>query len=268
MKIARFITAFIVVLSLALLPACAYMSTNVSRPTSRPNLVATVDASLSTDAEEKEYLDAHKGHPRVNPLVAECSGVELASPIAPADITGVLFHQASYGYALSMSTEMPAANIEVISRDNPARVNREQYEGKWLDAEAMHIWRTTDATDMDTSIDVGAAAGTVLRSPVSGEVVLVKDYLLYNEVPDVEIHIQPDGRPDLDVVLIHTENPLVKQGDRVEAGVTEISHVRDIATPLVDVQLYFYTAGEDPGNHTHVQVNDTNYPGYREKRLQ
>ena len=231
-------------------------------------LDATTDADLSTASEELAYREAHKGHPKVYPYVATCSGITLACPIAPADLTGILFHQASYGYALPLETQLPAANIEAIGRDNPAFVDNEQFEGTWLNAEAMHIWRTTDATDMDTSIDIGAPAGTTLRSPVTGDVVLVKDYLLYNEVPDVEIHIQPEGRPDLDVVLIHTEAPLVKAGDHVEAGITEISHVRDIATPLVDVQLYFYTAGDDPGNHTHVQVNDANYPNYRETKLQ
>ena len=240
----------------------------MSREGAKPALNATTDADLSTEGEEKEYREAHKGHPKVYPLVAQCSGISLASPIAPADLTGILFHQASYEYALPLTTELPAADIEAIGRDNPARVNNEQLEGEWVDAEAMHIWRTSDATEMDTSIDIGAPAGTTLRAPVTGEVVLVKDYLLYDEVPDVEIHIQPDGRPDLDVVLIHTEGPLVKIGDHVEAGITDISHVRDIATPLVDVQLYFYTAGDDPGNHTHVQVNNANYPNYRETRLQ
>lgn len=249
-----------------LLGGCSALDTSVSRDPG-PRLTATSDADMPTASEELAYREAHKGHPKVNPLMAQCDGIDLRSPIAPADLTGVLFHQASTGYALRLSTELPDADIEAVSRDNPARVNNDQLEGEWLDAEALHIWRTTDETDMDTSIDVGAPAGTVLRAPVSGEVVLVKDYLLYNEVPDVEIHIRPDGRDDLDVVLIHTEGPLVAAGDRVEAGITELSHVRDIATPLVDVQLYFYTAGDDPGNHVHVQVNDANYPNYRETRL-
>ena len=96
----------------------------------------------------------------------------------------------------------------------------------------------------------------------------MKDYLLYEELPDVEIHIQPDGRSDLDVVLIHNDGVTAKAGDRVEAGVTPVSHVRDIASFLTDVQLGFYTAADDPGNHSHIQVNDANHEGYREKRLE
>lgn len=228
---------------------------------------ATADADLSTAEEEAAYFEAHKGRPNVHPLIAQCSGIDLRSPIAPADLTGVLFHQASLRYALVMTTALPAADTEAVEAGQLARVNSEQIEGEWLDAEAMHLWRMADTTDMDTSIDVGAAAGTVLRSPVTGTVVLVKDYLLYDEVPDIEIHIQPEGRPDLDVVLIHTYDPLVKAGDKVEAGLTELSHVRDIAKDLDDVQLAFYTREGDPGNHTHVQVNDANYENYRATKL-
>ncbi len=244
-----------------------YPSTESGRASDAP-LAAETDASFSTEGEEAIYREAHKGHPSVNPLVAQCEGVDLHSPVDPADITGVLFHQASYEYGLAMTTQLPDANLEAVSTDNPAYVNREQLEGDWLDAQALHLWRTSDATAMDTSLDLGAAAGTVVCSPVTGTVVLVKDYKLYEELPDVEIHIQPDGRPDLDVVLIHNDGVTVQAGEQVQAGVTEIAHVRDIASYLTDVQLSFYTAGDDPGNHTHVQVNDANYKDYREKRLE
>ncbi len=226
-----------------------------------------VDTALSPEEEELVYNATHKGYPKIYPLIAQCSGIDLRSPIAPGDLTGVLFHQASYKYGLVMSTELPEANMDEVDATQNPRVNRQQFEGEWLDADAMHLWRMADTTEMDTSIDVGAAAGTTLRSPVTGTVVLVKDYMLYDETPDIEIHIQPDGRPDLDVVLIHTYDPLVKAGDKVQAGVTEISHVRDIAKDLDDVQLAFYTPESDPGNHTHVQVNDANFEGYRSTKL-
>ena len=150
------------------------------------------------------------------------------------------------------------------------RINRNQENAgdQWADVEALHLYRTADDTELDTSIDVGGAAGTTVVSPVDGTVVLVKDYLLYDELPDIEIHIQPDGHPDLDVVLIHTTDPVVKAGDHVEAGITPISHVRNIDDYLTDVQLGFFTPEGVGGNHTHVQVNDATYPGYRERKLE
>ena len=267
----RIVAAIFVILVAAGLGVVAFLMLNkpadVGAPKEDERIIATTDANLSTKEEEAAYYEAHKGRPKVNPLVAQYSEVDLRSPIAPADLTGVLFHQASLKYGLVMTTELPDADMERIAATRSPRVNRDQLEGEWLDAEAMHLWRAADTTDMDTSIDVGALPGTIVRSPVTGTVVLLKDYKLYGEVDDIEIHIQPDGHPDLDVVLIHTTDPLVKAGDRVQAGVTEISHVRDIAKDLTDVQLAFYTPDGDAGNHTHVQVNDANFEGYRANKL-
>ena len=269
--VGRIVVAIIVILVAVGLGVVAFLMLNkpadVGAPKEDERIIATTDANLSTKEEEAAYYEAHKGRPKVNPLVAQYSDVDLRSPIAPADLTGVLFHQASLKYGLVMTTELPDADMERIAATRSPRVNRDQLEGEWLDAEAMHLWRAADTTDMDTSIDVGALPGTIVRSPVTGTVVLLKDYKLYGQVDDIEIHIQPDGHPDLDVVLIHTTDPLVKAGDRVQAGVTEISHVRDIAKDLTDVQLAFYTPDGDAGNHTHVQVNDANYEGYRANKL-
>ena len=71
----------------------------------------------------------------------------------------------------------------------------------------------------------------------------------------------------LDVVLLHQTDPEVKAGDKVEGGTTPISRIRDIAKDLTDVQLGFFTAPDDPGNHSHVQVNNADTPGYRDTSL-
>ena len=225
-----------------------------------PAKADSVSGDLSADVSREHLRDA-------TPLIAQCNGIEIRSPLRPQDLSGVLFHQASYAYALVMTTELPEADSGTISPENPVRVNKSQQEGAWLDADALHLWRNTDSTEMDTSIDVGATAGTQVVSPVTGTVVLLKDYMLYDEVPDIEIHIQPEGRPDLDAVILHTQDPLVKPGDHVDAGITPLSHIRDIAAQLYDVHLAPYTAEDDPGNHVHIQINDANYEAYREEKL-
>ncbi len=229
---------------------------------SRPTTVAT-DAPLASDkelaedakAEQEEQEQEELMHQRR--LIAQCQGVDIYSPIAQDEITGVLFHQASYKWGQVMSTDLPEADISKIYEDGEyLRVNNEQTEGEWVDADAAHLYREQDSTPMDTSIDCGAKAGTAVYAPVTGEVIAVQDYMLYDEIPDVQIHIRPDANRDLDVVLLHQYDPLVKVGDHVEAGQTQISSVRDIAKDLTDVQLAFYTEPDDPGNHSHVQVND------------
>lgn len=197
--------------------------------------------------------------------VAQYDGVDVYSPVPAASVTGVLFHQASYDWALPMTTELPKADAAAALEAHAVRVNNAQTDGTWLDADALHVWRTTASTDMDTSIDIGAPAGTLEYAPVTGTVVLIAEYQLYNTCTDYEIHIQPDNRPDLDLVVIHDTDPQVAAGDHVTAGVTPIASVRDIASQITGIQLAEYT-GTD-GNHAHIQMNNADYPGYREKKL-
>ena len=230
-------------------------------------LEAANDAQLSK--EQRKTIEHDALEAKRTPIVAQCAGIDMHSPIAMADLTGILFHQASNEYALIISTDLPEADYDTVEENRTMRINHDQVgeEGAWADTEALHLWRDSDDTEMDTSIDIGAYAGTTVYSPVDGTVVLIRDYRLYDDLDDIEIHIQPKGRPDLDVVLIHTYDPLVKAGDTLQAGLTPISHVRDIEKDLTDVQLGFFTPEGVGGNHTHVQVNDTNFEDYRTRRL-
>ena len=216
---------------------------------------------------EQAQADRERLERTRTPRIARIGSVDLRSPILPANLTGVLFHQASYNYALVLETKLPEADYEKAANAHKIRVNTKQTEGEWLDADALHVWRVGDVTPMDTSIDVGALPGSIVRSPVTGTVVLVKNYKLYDQIDDIEIHIQPDGHPELDCVLLHTKDPLIAAGDTVEAGITEISHVRDIEKDLYDVQLTYFTPEGVGGNHTHVQVNDATDKNYRKEKL-
>jgi len=109
-----------------------------------------------------------------------------------------------------------------------------------------------------TAADIGGAPGTDVFAPVTGTVVQVRPYLLYEKYDDIEIHIRPDGADDLDVVLIHVTDASVEAGDRVTGGVTRIAAVRQMSG-LIDLQLAGYTG--DGGDHTHMQVNKMVEPG-------
>ena len=81
---------------------------------------------------------------------------------------------------------------------------------------------------------------------------LVKPYRLYGRIDDFEIHIKPDAMPAADMVIIHVQDLVAREGDRVIGGVTPIAHVR-LLHDDVNHQLAEYTG--DPGDHVHIQLN-------------
>jgi hypothetical protein len=247
-------------------PATEEPPRSVAVPSDASSALAVSDKAVTAEVRERQAAESESEAEAPTKLVAQCEGVDIYSPIAHDDLTGILFHQASYEWAKAMTTELPEADLEKIyDHEAYLEVFEEDDDSDWMEANCVHIWRETDSTPMDTSIDMGAPAGSTVYAPVTGDVVLVLDYDLYDEVPDVQIHIRPDDNPDLDIVLLHQTDPQVQAGDHVEGGVTPISSVRDIAGDLTDVQLGFYTEGDDPGNHSHVQVNDLHNTDYLKK---
>ena len=237
-----------------------------------PRLVTAGDASLEDtrgvfasvggdagDAEE----EVEPSLP--TPIMAECDGIELHSAVAMEELTEILIHNASYDYAMELTTELTeATNTEVMENHGTGRVASEQPTGdEWMTGEFIRCFRSTNAGPTLSAIDCGGAVGTTVYSPVDGTVVLVKEYKLYDEYDDIQIHIQPEGRDDLDVVLIHVQNAVVEAGDEVTAGVTELAEIRDVYAYIGEsMQLKDYTAKGDNGNHTHIQVNDATAEDY------
>jgi hypothetical protein len=226
-------------------------------PTNEPELTAPTVAGADPADPNLAYLPT--------PLIATCAGVALHSPIAANNITEVEFHQASYAYAIPLESLLTIVDTETVveqagtTRPAPA----EQPTGDVpLIGSAVSTWRLNSVGDFQTSVDVGALAGCAVYAPVSGTVVKVREYSLYDLINDYEVHIQIPGHPELDVVLLHIDNLRIQPGDTVIAGVTQIATVRDIAV-AVDNNLANFTAAGDPGNHAHVQVNNATDPSYK-----
>lgn len=199
------------------------------------------------------------------PIMSESSGITMHSAVAMEDLTEILIHNASYAYANEITTQLKEAkNTDIIAAHGTGRVASEQPTGdKWMTGEFIRCFREGNAGPIMSAIDCGGPVGATVYAPVTGEVILVKQYKLYNEIDDYRIHIRPEGRPDLDVVLIHLTDVTVKAGDKVTAGVTPMAKIRDVFQYLGDsMQLKNYTAEGDNGNHTHIQVNNANHPEY------
>ena len=199
------------------------------------------------------------------PIMAQSEGLDLHSAVAMESLTEVLIHNASYEYACDITTKLTeATNTEIIAAHGTGRVASEQPTGnQWMTGEFIRCFRSENAGSKMSAIDCGGPVGATVYAPVSGKVVLVKEYELYQQFDDIQIHIQPEGRSDLDVVLIHLTDPSVKAGDIVEAGKTPIAKIRDVYQYIGEsMQLKQYTASSDNGNHTHIQVNDATDPEY------
>lgn len=65
-----------------------------------------------------------------------------------------------------------------------------------MTGEFIRCFREGNAGPVMSAIDCGGSPlGATVYAPVTGEVVLVKQYKLYDEIDDYRIHIQPEGQP-------------------------------------------------------------------------
>ena len=125
----------------------------------------------------------------------------------------------------------------------------------------LRMWRPRPGQP-DTAVDVGAKPGTAVFSPVTGTVVKVKRYKLYGKCDDYEIHIQPDGYPNLDLVMIHIDDVVVLRRATAWSGGRDAHRARCASSPTSSTtQLASYT--KDGGNHMHLQLNDATDPTYK-----
>ncbi|GAB4277260.1 MAG: hypothetical protein Kow0056_08560 [Coriobacteriia bacterium] len=207
------------------------------------------------------------------PYFASYRSLRLSLPVPPDKVTVVAFHQAAGKRALHLEPLVPIADMEAVAKrvndgDFVTSAQLAEENGSASDAssiwdgEALQLWRSGRTGPPDTAVDVGALPGTEVRSPVSGKVIAVRPYDLYGSVQDFEIHIQPDGWPEVDVVLIHVTDVLVSEGETVVGGVTRIASVRALAREIGPLQISGYVA--DEGDHVHVQLNELPDPAMME----
>lgn len=176
--------------------------------------------------------------------LATVSGMALTLvlPAAKKDITSIGYHQAYNVRALSLiaktasigqaTTQAVAAAVR--SGDKPAFVMTARGRGSAL----------------DSAVDIVLKAGTVVKSPVTGQVLEVVPYLLYGRINDVRVEIIADGYPAFKVAVVHIDKPTVTAGQKVEAGVTPLATVRPLG---ISSQIDQYLG--EAVTHVHIQVN-------------
>jgi murein DD-endopeptidase MepM/ murein hydrolase activator NlpD len=200
------------------------------------------------------------------PRFATYDDITFRLPFDPPALTVLAFHQASGTKARHLTSLVPdtsagalkqaidaakAATITVVAAAGLPPQSYANAEDVWTGS-AIRLWRSNRTGEPDTAADIGVNPGTDVYSPITGTVLQARAYDLYGKYPDWEIHIRPDGHPELDLVLIHVDDVSVRAGDRVSAGVTRIAAVRDLSKVMY-MQLASYTL--NGGTHVHMQLN-------------
>ena len=104
-----------------------------------------------------------------------------------------------------------------------------------------------------SSVDIGAAAGTDIYSPVDGTIVSMGDVTLNSRTYGSRIDIQPTGAPSLVVSITHVRvDPSLVVGAPVTAAGSKLGSVVDFSHAERQA-LARYT--NDAGNHVVVEVH-------------
>lgn len=219
-----------------------------AQPVQRSEAVAATAAETdAADVHDDIWVAARASVIRPAPepwtprVLARYDGVEL---LEPADGTlAIGFHQAGGNHP----GLTPVG--ELVADENPGTTSAIETEAN---GPAIRVMPSRGRGGPATgAVDIALAPRTTVRSLVTGTVTAVNGYSLYGNLHDFLIEIQPEGRPDLRVMVFHVVGPRVAIGDAVEAGTTPIA---ERARPLPVANQVDRYAGSCPCPHVDVRI--------------
>lgn len=162
--------------------------------------------------------------------VATADGIDLKLPIPKSAITAVAYHAVDTPTAVPLK---PRGTVDYEIAPTRGRPGSET-----------------------AALDVGAAPGTTVYSPVDGVVSSIVDpYVVMGKPAGYEMLIAPSRAAGLIVRLTHLGGLLPadrpKVGEPVRAGRTVVGRVVDFA-PIAQQEMAQFT--NDAGNHVHIEV--------------
>ncbi len=175
--------------------------------------------------------------------LAGAADIQLMLPIFEQEVTAVGYHPVDGDNLVTLDPNGQQLNSSFIS--SLGQSMGPGGFGYYLMGEGGRSGAAT------CSIDVGAAAGTVVFAPVDGIIAGIRSYNLKGECPDTEVKIQPQNQSNMLVVMTHIGNLQATLGQPVRAGETRLGSVRQL-DGCIEQQLSRYTY--DSGNHLHMQV--------------
>lgn len=176
------------------------------------------------------------------------TAVSINLPAQPANLIAVGFHQASNKKAYRL---VPMGSCIRIYRPSKTKGLLRRVSGLKMFQQAL---RGRGSSNFSAA-DVAVLPKSEVLAASSGTVTMVKRYKLYGVYTDYQLEIQPDGSPNLRVVMLHIQDMRVKVGDTVVGGVTPVATVRHFKfTSAVNRYLPVKRA-----DHTHIQINNRTY---------
>jgi hypothetical protein len=178
-------------------------------------------------------------------MVAMWESLRLELPIAQGRVTAIGYHGSGDG-ALALDPVGHQVNQGLVSR-----MARHLFGGG---ATGLRYYVLGGGTGPTTAaLDVGAAPGTDVYSPVDGTIVGITPYVLDGQKYGARIDIQPSGNPSIVVSLTHlTPDPSLTVGSSVGSTTSKVGTVVDFSR-VEHQALSRYTP--DAGNHVSLSVH-------------
>jgi hypothetical protein len=173
--------------------------------------------------------------------VALRGGLRIQLPIAQSRVTAIGYHSTSDG-ALVLTPLGRQGNEGALTR-----LAHKIFGG----GRGSFVYYQLNGGEPDV-LDVGAAPGTDVYSPVDGTVLGISDYILNGRAFGSRIDIQPNAAPSLVVSLTQlSPDPALTVGSTLAASSTRVGRVIDLSG--VEKQaLARYT--QDNGNHVAIAI--------------
>ena len=194
-----------------------------------------------TPAPAQRLLPAGRPQPLV---IAKLDALRIQIPIAGTRVTAIGFHGAGDG-TLGLQPVGRQGNEGLF-----ARLGHSLFGG----GAGSPVWYQLSGGQgpQTGGLDVGAAAGTNVYSPVDGTIVGLTPYVLNGREYGTRLDLQPASAPSIVVSLTHLD-PVVtlSVGQQVTASVTRLGTVLDLSG-VERQSLAHYT--NDAGNHVEIDV--------------
>ena len=193
-------------------------------------------------APANRFLPAGQPRPQV---VALRGSLRLQIPIAQDRVTAIGYHAVGGG-ALALEPVGRQANEGLLQR-----IASKLFGGN---GHGLSYYMLGGESGPSTaSLDVGAAVGTDVYSPVDGTIVGITPLTLRGQTFGSRIDIQPTSTPALVVRVTHLRpDPALTVGSSVAASISKIGTIIDFSH-VEQQALARYT--QDAGNHVSVEVH-------------